>query len=357
MEKFNVAIIGGGLSGLLLAKLLQEKNIDTIVLEAADRLGGRIHTIQRPQPGAAPLELGATWFADMHEHLGQLISDLNIGRFPQYAAGTSLFQTKSFEPPQAFYIPESSAPSYRIAGGTSALIEALRLALAPGSVYMGTQVTAITGLSTGVQIATANGQAFHANKVVLCLPPQLAARTISIHPALPAEVSGIFNTVHTWMEGAVKFTIEYASGFWRKNGFSGMLYSHAGIITEMYDHTNVEGTAFALTGFLGGAAGFYSPAARKELVIKQLTELFGPAAGDMLHYEDKVWNDEFISSGNNVVLMPHQHNGHPFLQQSYLDGKLWFCGTETSAQYGGYMEGAVIAAKTMADKLQQVANG
>ncbi|HWV66645.1 NAD(P)/FAD-dependent oxidoreductase [Chitinophaga sp.] len=350
MEKFSVAIIGGGLSGLLLANLLQKKNIDTIVLEASDRLGGRIHTIQAHRPGAAPLELGATWFADMHQQLVQLISELNIERFPQYAAGISLFQTKSFEPPQAFYVPESSEPSYRIAGGTSALIEALRLSLLPGSVYTGRRVTAITGLSAGVRITTADAQVFEADQVVVCLPPQLAGKTITIHPALPEAVAGVINTVHTWMEGTVKFTIEYASAFWRSKGFSGMLYSHAGIITEMYDHTNAAGTAFALTGFLGGAAGSYSPATRKDLVIKQLTELLGPDAGEMLHYEDKVWNDAFISSGSNTLLMPHQNNGHPLLQQSYLDGKLWFCGTETAAKYGGYMEGAVMAAKTMADK-------
>lgn len=350
MEKFSVAIIGGGLSGLLLANLLQKKNIDTIVLEASGRLGGRIHTIQATRPGAAPLELGATWFAEMHQHFIQLIANLNISRFSQYAEGTSLFQTKSFEPPQAFYVPESSEPSYRIAGGTSALIEALRLSLLPGSVCTNAQVTAITGRSSDVRITTADERIFDAKKVVLCLPPQLAGKTIAIRPALPVEVAGVINTVHTWMEGAVKFTIEYASCFWRNKGFSGMLYSHAGIITEMYDHTNAAGTAFALTGFLGGAAALYSPATRKELVMKQLTELFGPEAWEMLHYEDKVWNDAFISSGSSAILLPHQNNGHPFLQQPYLEGKLWFCGTETAAKFGGYMEGAVIAAKTMADK-------
>lgn len=37
-----VAIIGGGLSGLYAAYLLEQKSIDYILLEARDTLGGRI---------------------------------------------------------------------------------------------------------------------------------------------------------------------------------------------------------------------------------------------------------------------------------------------------------------------------
>ena len=33
---------------------------------------------------------------------------------------------------------------------------------------------------------------------------------------------------------------KYKKPFWRENGYSVMLYSHAGIVTEMYDHTNFE---------------------------------------------------------------------------------------------------------------------
>ena len=57
----NVLIIGGGLSGLVLAYFLRKKNMEVTILEASDRLGGRIHTI-----GGAlgtPMELGATWFS------------------------------------------------------------------------------------------------------------------------------------------------------------------------------------------------------------------------------------------------------------------------------------------------------
>ena len=47
IQKFDAQtiILGAGLSGLYAAHLLAEQGQDVIVLEAADRIGGRMHTI------------------------------------------------------------------------------------------------------------------------------------------------------------------------------------------------------------------------------------------------------------------------------------------------------------------------
>ena len=38
----DVIVVGGGLSGMAAAITLQQKNIDAILLESSDRLGGRV---------------------------------------------------------------------------------------------------------------------------------------------------------------------------------------------------------------------------------------------------------------------------------------------------------------------------
>ncbi|ELK36591.1 PREDICTED: amine oxidase [flavin-containing] A [Myotis davidii] len=43
---FDVIVIGGGISGLSAAKLLAEQEVDVLVLEARDRVGGRTYTIR-----------------------------------------------------------------------------------------------------------------------------------------------------------------------------------------------------------------------------------------------------------------------------------------------------------------------
>ena len=42
----DVIIVGGGLSGLTTATELDKKGYDVLVLEAQERVGGRLHTIQ-----------------------------------------------------------------------------------------------------------------------------------------------------------------------------------------------------------------------------------------------------------------------------------------------------------------------
>ena len=99
-----------------MAYRLSQHNIKVTILEASSRLGGRIQTIKGDL--GTPLELGATWFSNMHPPLMSLNEELGLKTYTQFSKGKSLFQTKSFEPPQEFFVPESENPSFRIAGGT-----------------------------------------------------------------------------------------------------------------------------------------------------------------------------------------------------------------------------------------------
>lgn len=348
----RIFIIGGGLSGLTLAYLLSTSKYKVTILEASHRLGGRIHT--KMGKLETPLELGATWFSDIHQNLSVLLDELGINRFFQFSKGISLFQTKSFEPAQSFYVPESESPSYRIAGGTQNIIETLLKKLDDVEIHLNTSVSQVIDLGSEMSIETKDGKKWSADTVVLCMPPHLVGVKISFSPDLPNDIYHLLPSVHTWMAGSIKFVLEYEKAFWRENGYSGMLYSHAGIVTEMYDHTNVEETTFGFTGFLNSGAASYSQEVRKELVLNQLASLLGNEILNFIAYDDKVWTDEYMSGGPQLIQRPHQHNGHPLLQESYMNGKLYFSGTETAPQFGGYMEGAIISAINVAEKIHSI---
>ena len=179
---------------------------------------------------------------------------------------------------------------------------------------------------------------------------------VTFTPQLPASVTALLPTVQTWMAGAVKFILEYESPFWKKKGFSGMLYSHAGMIVEMYDHTNAEGNRFGFTGFLNSGAANYPKEVRQEYVLNQLADLMGAEARGISMYADKVWNDEYLLAGNQIIERPHQNNGHSLLQVPYLNDRFYFCGTEAATAHPGYMEGAVIAAREVARKISHSSN-
>ncbi|HJU69297.1 MAG TPA: NAD(P)/FAD-dependent oxidoreductase [Gemmatimonadaceae bacterium] len=69
----DVAIVGAGAAGLAAMRALEERGIRTCVLEARDRIGGRIYTLRDPRL-AHPIELGAEF---VHGSAPEL---LEIGR-------------------------------------------------------------------------------------------------------------------------------------------------------------------------------------------------------------------------------------------------------------------------------------
>lgn len=54
----RVVVVGAGIAGLTVANALRNAGVDCVVLEARDRIGGRLHTIDL---AGAPVDLGGSW--------------------------------------------------------------------------------------------------------------------------------------------------------------------------------------------------------------------------------------------------------------------------------------------------------
>lgn len=339
----KIIIIGGGLSGLSLAYFLKKSNIQTLLLEASDRIGGRIKTVKGKQN--APLELGATWFLKEHSHLIQLLDELKIDTYPQFRTGVSLFHTELTKMPQEFEIAANEPFSYRIAGGTEHIIETLQQQLSEVEIKLNTKVVAVSYQNHQLEVSTSNGTKLRGKKVVICIPPQLAHTNIKFIPNLPNSLFELMPTVQTWMANSIKFVIEYDSPFWRHHNLSGMLFSHVGIVIEMYDHTNKEENKFGFTGFLHPNAQHISKLEREKAVIDYLHPFFGDLVFNYLFYEDQQWNNSNLIGDNFTALQAHLNNGHQLLKSPYMNDKLYFAGSETSSEFPGYMDAAVNSVK------------
>lgn len=86
-ERAKICIIGAGLSGLLTARLLRENygdKVDLSILEADERLGGRIHTSPKYRPDGPVLEAGAEFVNEDHGLIRSLCNDLSLELIPSY---------------------------------------------------------------------------------------------------------------------------------------------------------------------------------------------------------------------------------------------------------------------------------
>ena len=342
-------IIGGGLTGLTLGYLLSNRNADFQIIEARPRWGGRILTHQNESQ--APLEMGATWLGSQHKHLLHLLKTFRLEIFKQALSDRAIYEPISTSPHQLVSLPPNDAPSYRISGGTSRLIDTLSEQIDEDKLHCSNPVNRIEEKEDHLLVYTEKGP-YEAKKVISTLPPNLLSSRIEIEPNLPQPLVQLMESTHTWMGESIKIGLRYAEPFWRTKNLSGTIFSNVGPIPEMYDHSDHADKTYALKGFLNGSYFSVTEEERLAIVLKQLRKYFGNLVDQYLSYEEVVWQQEkftFADYKNHVL--PHQNNGHTLFRSAYMNDKLYIAGAETSSQFPGYMEGAVQSAKYIEQQL------
>lgn len=336
-------IVGAGLCGLALADALTARGQDVVLIEARDRVGGRILSI----PGG--LDMGPAWFWPGQPRMEALTRRLGLTRFDQFSDGSLTFEdeTGAVQRGQGFASMEGS---YRLHGGLGALTAALAAGLPEGCLRLNTAVTALERAGGGVRVHT-SGAVLDAHRVVLALPPRLVAG-MSFDPIASDAIRAIWRQVPTWMAGQAKAIATYPTPFWRHEGLSGDAMSRRGPMVEIHDASPADASFGALFGFIGvPPSGRGDDAALRAAVNAQFGRLFGGNSPSSLHIKDWASDPFTASAADAVPLTDHPAYGLPDGARGLWEGRVVLSGTETAPVFGGYLEGALEAAETALAKV------
>jgi monoamine oxidase len=441
----DVVIVGAGLAGLSAARDLVAAGKSVTVLEARDRVGGRVHNLDLG--GGVITEGGAEFIGPTQDRIAALAKDVGVDTYPTYNTGDNVYfrngmalrysssgplgavppdPTGAVEAEKAilqldqmakdvpldapwtaakakewdgqtfetwklantvtdggrflldvaitsifsceprdvsllfvlFYLAAAGnestpgtierlvntgggAQEQRFVGGSQ--LVPIKLAERLGDrIQLNQPVRRLVTNDDGTITATTDSGTVTASRVIVAIPPPLAAR-IDYSPQLPALRDQL--TQRMPMGTVMKVHAVYPEPFWRAAGLTGQVVADTPPAQVTFDNTPPEGKPGILMAFVEAEA------ARERLVpnqdklqsevLKNFTDYFGPQAANPTSFHISDWQEEPWTRGCPVCFTA------PGVLLDYGTairapaGRIHWAGTETSTFWNGYMDGAV----------------
>lgn len=245
---------------------------------------------------------------------------------------------------------EGGAQQDRFVGGSQRVAIELAEPLAD-AVVLGAPVLRILQDRDSV-VAETPGLEVRAQRAIVSVPPALALG-IAFDPPLPAGRHQLYQRMP---QGTVtKINLVYEEPWWRDQGLKGFAAAPRGLVELTADNSPPEGSPGVLVAFVQGEKARWlarhDEATRRKAVASAVTGSLGPRAASPVAYHELDWSAEPWTRGcygGRFTPGTWTQLG-PLLREPV--GRIHWAGTETSAVWNGYMEGAVRSGERAADEV------
>jgi monoamine oxidase len=428
----DVCVIGAGYAGLVAARRIAQAGSSVAVLEARDRVGGRVWS--RDVEGVR-LDFGGTWLGAGHDPTYALAAEMGVETYPSYATGDDMIalggrirrysgliprispfallslglamatldrHAKKIDLERPWDSPGARRWDAMTAGAwiartrsatardlLSALVRGLFTAdpaevsmlallwaakadggsrkplVGPGSAQQDMVVGGAMTIAERVAddlgerlrlrtpvrriahnddhvVVGAGASSVRARRVVVAIPPSLAAR-IEFEPGLPTARAMLLQRMPS---GSVrKALLVYDEPFWRDDGMSGICVGPQDPYELMIDASPRDGRPGVLMCFAFGPraldVGRLDDAARRDRLLAQVRQRFGDRAASPVLVAEHDWSAEPWTGGCWAAHYPPgvlTTVGHQIREPA---GRIHWAGVETSPVSGMNIDGAV----------------
>ena len=346
----KIVIIGAGISGLVAGYELSIAGYDVTILEARDRIGGRVLTIRSPFSNNHYVEGGAARIKPSHDLTIAYANHFNLPLDPFYATNGNYVDFSGGNRSiidNSTYLNTSYGSTLRknylkIRGGSDQLTNAFASSSElSNKIFLGNAVSSITQNSEKV-IVNAGGTQFEADKV-LCTVPLTVLNKINFSPALSTEKQSAMNGGFRYAP-ATRIYIQFKNRFWENESLNG--WGNTDLPEEIWQPSwDMSGNTGILMSYLRWSAAedmdILNESDRNTAVLNRWENIFEGSINNFDSGVSKSWVlDEWSKGAWASPTTSQNENLNESISQ--VEGHIHFAG-EHSSNDRGWMQGALFS--------------
>ena len=348
----EVIIIGAGMSGLVAGYELTRAGHDVIILEARNRVGGRVLTLREPFSDGHFAEAGAARIPPDHDltlgyadHFGLTLVPFypQSNYFVNAANGNqTLISAIDYinDPPWGGF-PFDRKDFVKIRDGSDRLPQSFADHLAD-QIHLSTPVESIEQNADGVIVRVSGGTEFNADRA-LCTVPLPVLNRIQFTPSLSDEkieaISGGYNYAPS-----TRVFMQFANRFWESDGLNG--WGNTDWPEEIWHPTwDREGIKGILMSYMYyGRADELDQMIEEDRIQQVLNRLDSVFPGVYDHLESGVSHSWALQewSGGAWASPTSDQNEALAAHIGAAEGRIHFAGEHASDNHG-WMQGALVS--------------